>query len=158
MFAQGGNWMRPKGTILVADDDHHVRRAVAARLTALGYRPLEAANGLSVLAQYLAQPVDAILLDHGMPVGKGQLIARMIRNESDVPIIFLSGYGRDCFRDIVMQLPDVYYLSKPLDDEKLATLLDAVLGSHTKASTPTRFAQPAYGEQPPTAARPESTV
>lgn len=119
--------MKSKGTILVADDDRHVRRAVAARLTALGYRALEAVNGLTVLAQYLAQPVDAIVLDHGMPVGKGQLIARVIRNESDVPIIFLSGYSRDSFREIVMQLPDVYYLPKPLDDAKLAALLDSVL-------------------------------
>jgi CheY-like chemotaxis protein len=119
--------MKHKPTVLVADDDRHLRRAVGARLTALGYRVVEAVNGLTALTQYLAQPIDAVILDHGMPAGDGRSIAWAIRNESDVPIIFLSGYDREQFQEIVMQLPDVYYLSKPLDERKLAQLLAALL-------------------------------
>ena len=69
-----------------------------------------------------------------MPNGDGRAIARVIRNESDVPIVFLSGHGREDFCSVVTQLPDVYYLSKPLDDQKLASLLRSLLGPTPAAS------------------------
>lgn len=119
--------MKKKRTILVADDERDVRRALSARLSALGYRVIEAASGLAVLTQHLTEPIDVVILDHRMPTGDGRSIARVIRNESAVPIVFLSGQDRERFRELVMELPDVYYLPKPLDWHKLETLLDALV-------------------------------
>ena len=110
-------------TILIADDDAHLRAALRRRLTALGYDVVEAPDGLGVLSQCPKGWIDVVILDHGMPNGDGLSVARVIRNESDVPIVFLSGHEREKFRAIVMDLPDVYYLSKPVTDEKLESLL-----------------------------------
>ena len=118
-----------KPTILIADDDRNMRAALRRRLSVLGYRVVEVSDGLGVLAECPKGGVDAVILDHGMPNGDGRSIARVIRNESDIPIVFLSGYHREEFRSVVTELPDVYYLSKPVDDEKLAELLASIIES-----------------------------
>lgn len=122
-----------KPTILVADDDRHVRAALRTRLTSWGYRVVESEDGLGVLGQCPRGWVDAVILDHEMPCGDGRAVARVIRNESDVPIIFLSGHDREEFRQIVMQLPDVYYLPKPLDESRLAELLSSIVRTECDA-------------------------
>lgn len=114
-------------TILIADDEPHIRQMLRMRLEALAYQVVECCDGLAVLAKTRAQRVDALILDHEMPLGEGRTIAHSIRSYSRAPIIFLSGHNRDDFREAVMQLPDAYYLPKPFDSEKLAQLLASVL-------------------------------
>jgi len=118
-----------KPTVLVADDDRGVRSALRKRLTAHGYHVLESPDGLGVIAQCQREPVDAIILDHEMPNGDGRSITPLIRRESDVPIVFVSGHPREEFRHIVMRLPDVYFLPKPFDAKKLLELLASVVQS-----------------------------
>lgn len=113
-------------TILVADDDKCVRAGLRRHLTCLGYQVVEAEDGLAVLRECPKGQIDVILLDQGMPNGDGRSIARMIRKESDVPIIFLSGHGREDFREIVATLSDMYLLPKPANDAKLTHLLAAL--------------------------------
>ena len=124
-----------KPTILVADDDCHVRAALRRRLHALGYGVLECEDGLGVLRMCTEGRVDAVILDHGMPKGDGRSIARVVRNECDVPIVFLSGFAREDFRTIVSELPGVYYLGKPFDDVRLAELLETVVTYARPVST-----------------------
>ena len=119
-------------TVLVADDDAYVRAALRRRLSARGYNVIEASDGLEVLRECPKGRVDVVILDHGMPNGDGRSIARVIRKESDVPIVFLSGFDRAQFRPIVTQLPDVYYLSKPSDDQRLFDLLACLLDAPRK--------------------------
>ena len=116
-----------KPTILIADDEPHMRSALRRRLTLLGYNVAESPDGLGVLAQCPKGGIDVLILDHGMPNGDGRAIARVIRNETDVPIVFISGHDREAFRSIVSELRDVYFLPKPLDDDRLRELLGALL-------------------------------
>lgn len=122
-------------TILVADDDAHFRAAMRRRLRPLGYRVIEARDGLDVLRECPQGRIDVVLLDHGMPNGDGRSVARMIRKESDVPIVFVSGYHREQFRSIVAELPDVYYLPKPFGEETLQDLLRALVKGIKLAAT-----------------------
>lgn len=119
--------MKYKPMILIADDDPHVRAALRKRVNALGYRAVEASDGVGALAYCARSRVDAVILDHDMPGADGRGIARIMRKEMDAPIIFVSRFGREDFRDIVLQLADVYYLPKPLDNSKLASLLANLL-------------------------------
>ncbi|MBI4717230.1 MAG: response regulator [Planctomycetes bacterium] len=135
-----------RATILVADDDRHLRAALRTRLTALGYRVVESPDGLGVLSQCVGERVDALLLDHAMPNGDGRSIARVIRNECDAPIVFLTGRAPEEFRDIVCELPDVYYLRKPLDDGKLYRLLASILPRSRPASADESTARTGVGD------------
>ena len=116
-----------KYKILVADDDRTLRSSLRTRLESMGYSVIESDDGLGVLSQTLKEQVHAILLDQGMPNGDGRSIARVIRQECNIPIVFLSGHDREEFRSIAMQLPDVYYLPKPFEDEKLRQLLQQII-------------------------------
>jgi CheY-like chemotaxis protein len=115
--------------MLIADDNAHVRKALRLRLTALGYEVTEVADGLGVLRECQRQRFAVAILDHGMPSGDGRSIAKALRNESDVPIVFLSGHDREDFRSIVTRLPNVYFLSKPLDEHRLTDLLASLVGA-----------------------------
>lgn len=126
--------MKGKRTILVADDNPHIRTALRVRLSACGFKVIEVGSGIGVLSEYLKTRVDAIILDHEMPEGDGRTIARFIRNECDVPIIFLTGHPREEFQSIVYELADVYFLAKPLDTQALLGLLDSLCPG-SRAST-----------------------
>lgn len=126
-----------EATILIADDDRQFRAALRTRLTSMGFSVAEAVDGVSLLNQCPTGWVDAIILDQEMPNGDGMATAQVIRRETDVPIIFLSGRDRSHFVDIVSRLPDVYYLPKPLDSEKLRSLLSCVIQAGPSASTET---------------------
>jgi len=115
-----------KATILIADDDRNSRTALHTRLSSTGYDVVETKDCLGVLSQHPEGWADVLILDHEMPSGDGRSVARVIRHQSDIPIVFLSGHDREEFRAIVTELPDVYYLPKPLDDDKLAALLEAL--------------------------------
>ena len=114
-----------KPKVLIADDDRNFRAALGIRLASWGCHIVESADGLGVVDQCLRQDVDVILLDHEMPNGDGRSIARMIRNESDVPIVLLSGHDPESFRATVCDLDDVYFLHKPVDHGQLRRLLAA---------------------------------
>lgn len=118
--------MKPP-TVLIADDEAQIRTALRRRLTASGYQVVESSDGIGVLNQCPEGWVDLIIMDHSMPNGDGRSVARVIRNQTDIPIVFLSGCDREEFRGIVSELPDVYYLQKPLDAAKLTELMEALI-------------------------------
>ena len=118
-----------KHKILIVDDDKALRAAIGIRLNGWGYSVAESSDGLGAISQYLREGVDAIILDYEIPNGDGQTIARMLRNETDVPIVFVSGHKREEFRSVIMALSDVYYLSKPIDDSHLRDLLEQIFSS-----------------------------
>lgn len=138
-----GNQAMREATILIADDDRQFRAALRTRLTNMGFSVAEAVDGVGLLNQCPTGWVDAIILDQEMPNGDGMATAQVIRRETNVPIIFLSGRDRSHFLDIVSRLPDVYYLPKPLDSEKLKGLLECVL--RPKASAPPACADATHG-------------
>ena len=121
--------------ILVVDDDFTMRAVLRRRLGALGYDVEEASDGLQVLSRCHAGWRGIIILDEGLPTANGRSVAREIRKRCAAPIVFLSGHRKDDFRSITMELPDVYYLSKPLDDERLAALLASLTDCSDPRST-----------------------
>jgi len=113
-------------TVLVADDDAQLRTALRARLSAWGYRVIESGDGLGAIAKANGLRLDAIILDHEMPLGKGLAIVECLRKETDAPIIFLSGHPGDDFRETLLRVPATYYLPKPLESIRLRDLLESL--------------------------------
>lgn len=126
--------MNSRGTVLVADDDYDLRRGLGLRLRANGYTVIEAADGLTALARSRGQSVDAVILDHGMPMGEGRSITEVIRRTNDVPIIFATGHDRADFEQLVLHGRDIYFLSKPIDEQQLLRLLESVIAKGAPAA------------------------
>jgi len=108
-------------TILLADDEAHVRQTNKNVLESLGYHVLEASNGEEAFAVFSGnQDVIALLiLDVVMPQMGGVETAERIRELSPgIPIIFATGYDKD--EVTPQQLPHSMVLSKPFSVNALS--------------------------------------
>lgn len=84
---------KQKPLILVADDQAIIREPIAARLTAEGYRTIQADNGHSAIALMRQRRPDLVLLDIAMPKMSGLTVLQLIRQDpslASVPVIMLT--------------------------------------------------------------------
>ncbi|MCC6873968.1 MAG: response regulator [Sandaracinaceae bacterium] len=113
----------PRGTILVIDDDPNARELLTRILGAEGFTVRTAADGEDGLALARAlQPV-AITLDVLMPQLDGWAVLTALRADEklrDVPVVVVSIAGD---RGVALALGAVDYLSKPVDRERLTTVI-----------------------------------
>ena len=82
-------------TLLVVDDDDHVRAVVCAQLEDLGYKTIAASSGAAALVLTNEQSsIDAVLSDVIMPGMDGLVLAAMLRGiRPDLPILFMTGHA-----------------------------------------------------------------
>jgi two-component system OmpR family response regulator len=77
-------------TILIADDDPHIRQLLVFALAKAGLDTIEAADGEATLTAAETSSPDLIVLDINMPRMDGIEVCRRLRASSDMPILFLS--------------------------------------------------------------------
>ena len=70
-------------TILVVDDDPHIRQLLVFALTKAGYATLEAENGELALSQIASHSPDLVVLDITMPTMDGLEVCRRVRAKGD---------------------------------------------------------------------------
>jgi two-component system OmpR family response regulator len=85
-------------TILVADDDPHIRAVLDFALRKNGHATLMARDGKEALALFRTRAPDLAVLDVGMPEMDGLDVCRVVRQTSNVPIIFLSARDEEIDR------------------------------------------------------------
>lgn len=117
-------------TILVVEDFDETRFMIKLSLELNGYRVLEAVNGQQAVDVARREPLDLILMDLDLPVLDGFAATRLIREDSrlrDIPIVAITAHATAETRVRAYDTGCDEYLTKPLDFEKLATLLDRLL-------------------------------
>ncbi len=117
-------------TILVVDDMSDNIILISLWLQDSGYRVVTATNGEDALTiAKLARP-DLILMDIAMPQQDGLAATRRIREESvlqDVPVIALTAFDTEGFRQAAFDAGFNGYLTKPIDFERLRKLMEMLL-------------------------------
>lgn len=113
--------------VLVVDDEAAARDLLSAILSDDGYHVETAADGPEALKAAAASPPDLVLLDCALPGSKGVDVARRLRQEGDLPIIFVT--GADSTEDIRegFKVGADDYIVKPFDSEELSWRVRAVL-------------------------------
>ncbi|KAA9004239.1 response regulator transcription factor [Paenibacillus spiritus] len=113
-------------TMLVADDDPHIRSLLRQVLTGEGYQVLEAADGLEARERLEAAPVDLAILDVMMPGLDGLELCRIIRDTYDIPIILLTARQQlsDKEQGFLQGTDD--YVTKPFEPEELLFRIKAL--------------------------------
>jgi CheY-like chemotaxis protein len=112
-------------------------------LQAEGHHVVAAAGGRAGIdafpaAQRAAEPFDAVITDLGMPYVDGRQVAREIRAISpDVPIIMLTGWGRNLLADTTPPPEVNRLLNKPPRLSELRAAL-AEISAATCAEAPDR--------------------
>jgi CheY-like chemotaxis protein len=113
--------------ILIIDDDEQMRALLGDILERAGYEVMEAANGLEGMRRMRAQLADMVITDLIMPEKEGvETILELRRDFPAVPVVAMSGGGRDGVRDylhIAARLGAVRTIAKPFTRQEI---LDAV--------------------------------
>lgn len=118
--------------ILLVDDDPNVCRLLKLYLGRAGYRVLSAPDGVSALEIYAAERPDLAILDIMLPGLDGREICRRIREQDDLPIIFLT--ARDATGDRVagLDMGADDYIVKPFDPNEVVARVRARLRRRNK--------------------------
>ncbi|MBO6279448.1 MAG: response regulator, partial [Pseudomonas sp.] len=109
-------------TLLIVDDDVHVRELLEALLQEQGYHTLTASSGEQALSLVAQQQPDLILLDAMMPGTDGYQVARQLKANSstaNIPIIMLSGQGEQSARLLGLEAGAEDFLCKPVASDEL---------------------------------------
>ncbi|MCH8196953.1 MAG: response regulator [Proteobacteria bacterium] len=117
-------------TVLVVEDDDDARATLAAMVTELGYRVLEAENGASALPILEQErPVNILLSDVIMPGGmSGVDLAKAARKRRpDLKVLLVSGYDRMVIAQATRYDDSLKLLNKPFSLKDLARELSALL-------------------------------
>jgi len=112
--------------LLVVDDDRKLAGLIRDYLTPLGYDVELRHNGPDGLAEALARPHEAVILDVMMPGMDGFAVLRELRKTSDVPVLMLTALGDEADRIVGLELGADDYLPKTFSSRELLARLRAV--------------------------------
>jgi DNA-binding response OmpR family regulator len=114
-------------TILVVDDERTLRETVAYQLEQEGYRVVTAADGPQALERFRAASPDLVLLDLMLPELSGMEVCRILRAESDVPIIMLTAKTSEIDKVVGLEVGADDYVTKPFSLRELLARVRAHL-------------------------------
>jgi len=117
-------------TILVVDDFDDTRLLLRTWLRKKGYRVVEAENGNEAIAKVRDTDPDLVIMDVEMPELDGLSATRQIRtlkNFAELPIVAVSAYGADMFREQALAAGCNDYMSTPFEPDELEKLIRSLI-------------------------------
>jgi two-component system, OmpR family, response regulator len=123
-------------SILVVDDDPHIRDVVRFAFEKTGMTISIAQDGKEALRQFDRNVHDLIVLDIGMPEMDGLEVCRQIRKTSDTPILFLSARDEEIDRILGLEIGGDDYVTKPFSPRELVARVNAILRRTRNAPSP----------------------
>lgn len=112
--------------ILLVDDDTELTELLAEVLNFAGFNVDVANNGREALDK-LNESYALVLLDVMMPVLNGIETLKLIRQQSNVPVMMLTARGEEIDRVLGLELGADDYLPKPFNDRELVARIKAIL-------------------------------
>jgi DNA-binding response OmpR family regulator len=113
--------------ILVVDDEPKVVRLARDYLEKNGFQVISASDGVSALAMARRAHPDLVVLDLMLPGMDGREVCRILRNESDVPILMLTALAEESDQVVGLELGADDYINKPFSPRALVARVRAVL-------------------------------
>ena len=113
--------------ILVVDDEPKVARLARDFLEKNGFRVLTAGDGQSALATARREKPDLVILDLMLPTIDGREVCRILRRESDVPIIMLTALSEEIDQVTGLEIGADDYVTKPFSLRTLVARVRSLL-------------------------------
>ena len=114
--------------VFVVDDDVSVRRSLELLIGSAGLKPETFASAQEFLSSPRVLAPSCLVLDVSLPDLNGlELQKRIAGDRSDMPIIFISGYGDVPMTVQAMKAGAVEFLTKPFSDDVLLTAIQHAL-------------------------------
>lgn len=112
--------------VLVVEDERPMRRFLTGALEGHGYKVTEAGT-LAQAERAVTEPLDAVLLDLGLPDGDGLELLRKLRQTSTTPVIVLSARDREDDKVNALDAGADDYLTKPFGTRELLARIRVAL-------------------------------
>ena len=119
--------MKKYASIIVVDDEETVLNLVQRILEEAGYNVVTATNGQEALDKISQLDVDLLLLDIMMPGLDGFQILNLLRKQSDIPVIMLTGEDKVASVQDALNLGADDYITKPFKPRELVARIEAKL-------------------------------
>ena len=125
--APPGRQPAEKARILVVDDDPRTLRSVRDTLSAAGYVPLVTGEPGELAHIIRSEKPRLVLLDLVLPGKDGIALMQEVPELSDLPVIFISGYGRDETVAAALEAGAADYIVKPFSPTELVARVRVAL-------------------------------
>ena len=129
-------------SILVVDDDPHIRDVVRFAFEKTGMTISIAQDGKEALRQFDRNVHDLVVLDIGMPEMDGLEVCRQIRKTADTPILFLSARDEEIDRILGLEIGGDDYVTKPFSPRELVARVNAILRRTRNTPPPAETSSP----------------
>ena len=130
MLVEPKNLNDGQRTILIVDDFDDTRLLLRTWLQKKGFRVIEAEDGNRAVDAAERNRPDLIIMDVEMPELDGLEATRRIRNLDNfagVPIVAVSAYGADQYRELALAAGCDEYVSTPFEPEELERLIRSLI-------------------------------
>lgn len=113
--------------ILVVDDEYKIVEVIKVYLEKSGYNVITAFNGIDAIKKYENNHIDLIILDLMLPDMSGEDVCKILRENSNVPIIMLTAkiQEEDALNGYNIGADD--YVTKPFSPKILVSKVNAIL-------------------------------
>lgn len=113
-----------KPIVFVVDDDISVRESLKLFIESAGWQPETFASGREFLAHRQAAAPSCLVLDVNLPDFSGLDLQTLVADRTDMPIIFISGYGDVPMTVRAMRAGAVEFLTKPVHADALMRAME----------------------------------
>lgn len=113
--------------VLIVDDEKVIREVLEAYFVKEGWKVLFASNGVEGLKQVEEQSPDLIVLDLILPDISGEEVCRLVRKDSNIPILMLTAKSAedDLINGLVIGADD--YVTKPFSPREIIVRVRALI-------------------------------
>jgi len=123
--------------VLLVEDDESVRMTLRYNLAATSYVVLEAGTGTQGLEAARTKSPDLVVLDLMLPELTGEEVCRILREESDIPILMLTARGSELDKVKGLALGADDYMTKPFGVKEFLARVEALLRRAERPPRPT---------------------
>ena len=110
---------------MVVDDDQDIVKLITKSLRFEQFEAIPAYSGKEALSILKENHIDFVVLDIMMPEMDGLEVCRNIRNNYNIPILFLSARDRDIDKIIGLEIGADDYMTKPFSIQELTSRIKA---------------------------------
>jgi FixJ family two-component response regulator len=116
-----------QGIVFVVDDDVSVRESLELLLTHAGWQPHTFESAQEFLAYPRSTAPSCLVLDVSLPGLNGLELQQQLIDRTDMPIIFITGYGDVPMSVQAMKAGAIEFLTKPFKDDALLTAIGGAI-------------------------------
>ncbi len=105
--------------ILIVEDEHVTRNTLKSIFEAEGYTVLEANNGEEMHSVISSSNINLVIMDINLPGKNGLLLARELREQGDIALMFLTGRDNEVDKILGLEIGADDYITKPFNPREL---------------------------------------